>query len=90
MVGITLDGEDKYELLARYDLHYGVWATCVYNYNTEADAEEELMDKLELGLGYSIKVWKNLCFCPNYTLSLREDDDGKREGNLNLGLTYKF
>ena len=90
MVGITLDGEDKYELLARYDLHYGVWATCVYNYNTEADAEEELMDKLEVGLGYSIKVWKNLCFCPNYTLSLREDDDGKREGNLNLGLTYKF
>ena len=90
MVGITLDGEDKYELLARYDLHHGVWATCVYNYNTEADAEEELMDKLELGLGYSIKVWKNLCFCPNYTLSLREDDDGKREGNLNLGLTYKF
>ena len=42
IVGLTLDGEDKYDLLARYDLHHGIWATCVYNY--EADAEDELMD----------------------------------------------
>ena len=47
MIGITMDGEDKYELLARYDLHHGLWATCVYNH--EAEAEGELMDKMDVG-----------------------------------------
>ena len=88
MVGITMDGEDKYELLARYDLHHGLWATCVYNY--EADAEGELMDKMDVGVGYSIKVWKDLHFDPNYTLSLKEDEEGNREGSLNLSVSYKF
>ena len=88
MVGITMDGEDKYELLARYDLHHGLWATCVYNY--DADSEAELMDKMELGLGYSLKVWKNLYVDPNYTVSLKEDAAGERDGTLNLGLSYKF
>ena len=88
MVGITMDGENKYELLARYDLHHGLWATCVYNY--ESESEDKLMDKLELGVGYSLHLWKGLCFCPNYTLSLKEDEAGDREGKFNLGLTYKF
>ena len=88
MVGITMDGEDKYELLARYDLHHGLWATCVYNY--EADAEGELMDKMDVGVGYSIKVWKGLHFDPNYTLSLKEDEEGNREVALNLSVSYKF
>ena len=88
MLGITMDGEDKYELLARYDLHHGLWATCVYNY--EADAEEKLMDKMDVGVGYSIKVWNNLYFDPNYTLSLKEDEAGEREGAFNLSVSYKF
>ena len=88
MLGITMDGEEKYELLARYDLHHGLWATCVYNY--EADAEGELMDKMDVGVGYSIKVWNNLYFDPNYTLSLKEDEAGEREGAFNLSVSYKF
>ena len=88
MVGITMDGEDKYEVLARYDVYKGVWATCVYNY--DAESEDELMDKMDLGLGYSFKVWKNLYFDPNYTLSLKEDEEGDREGTLNLSVSYKF
>jgi len=88
MLGLTMDGEDKYELLARYDLHHGLWATCVYNY--EADAEEKLMDKMDVGVGYSIKVWNNLYFDPNYTLSLKEDEAGEREGAFNLSVSYKF
>jgi predicted porin len=88
MVGLTMDGEDKYELLARYDLHHGLWATCVYNY--EAEAEGELMDKMDVGVGYSIKVWNDLYFDPNYTLSLKEDEAGEREGTFNLSVSYKF
>ena len=88
MVGLTMDGEDKYEVLARYDVYKGVWATCVYNY--DAESEDKLMDKMDLGLGYSFKVWKNLYLDPNYTLSLKEDEEGDREGVFNLSVSYKF
>ena len=66
----------------------GVWGTCVYNYN--ADSETELMDNVEIGLGYSFKVWDNLYVDPNYTMPLQEDADGNREGSLNLSVSYKF
>ena len=88
MVGLTLDGEDKYELLGRYSLMNGVWGTCVYNY--ESDSEAELMDKVELGLGYSLKVWDNLYIDPNYTMPLKENETGEREGTFNLSVSYKF
>ena len=88
MVGLTLDGEDKYDLLARYDLHHGIWATCVYNY--EADAEGELMDRMDIGLGYSLKLWKDLYIDPNYTMPAKADENGDREGSLNLSVSYKF
>ena len=88
MLGLTKDGEDKYELLGRYDIHHGLWATCIYNY--EADTEEELMDKMDLGLGYSFRLFDNLYVDPNYTIPAREDENGEREGTLNLSVSYKF
>jgi len=88
MVGLTMDGEDKYELLGRYSLMNGLWGTCVYNY--DADSEAELMDKVDIGVGYSFKVWNNLYIDPNYTMPLKEDEAGEREGNLNLSVSYKF
>ena len=88
MVGLTLDGEDNYDLLARYNLHHGIWATCVYNY--EADAEDELMDRMDIGLGYSLKLWKDLYIDPNYTMPAKADENGDREGSLNLSVSYKF
>jgi hypothetical protein len=88
MVGLTMDGEDKYELLGRYALMNGVWGTCVYNYTK--DSEAELMDNMELGLGYSFKVWDSLYLEPNYTMPVKADEAGKREGNLNLSVSYKF
>ena len=88
ILGLTKDGEDKYELLGRYDIHYGLWATCIYNH--EADTEDELMDKMDLGLGYSFKLFDNLHVDPNYTVPAREDENGEREGTLNLSISYKF
>ena len=89
MVAITMDGEDKYELLGRYAiLTPGLWATCIYNY--DADNDGELKDKLELGLGYSFNVWKKLYVDPNYTMPLKEDAEGNREGTFNLSLSYKL
>ena len=88
MLGLTKDGEDKYELLGRYDIHHGLWATCIYNY--EADTEEELVDKMDLGLGYSFKLFDNLYVDPNYTVPAKKDENGEREGTLNLSISYKF
>ena len=88
MVGLTMDGDDSYELLGRYALMNGIWGTCVYNYTK--DSESELMDNMELGLGYSFKVWNSLYFDPNYTMPVKADEAGKREGSLNLSVSYKF
>ena len=88
MVTATMDGEDAYELLGRYDVYNGVWATCIYNY--KKDSEAELKDKLELGLGYSYNVWKNLYVDPYYVMPLKEDENGEREGMFKLGVSYKF
>jgi len=88
MVGLTKDGDDSYELLGRYALTNGIWGTCVYNYTKDSDTE--LMDNVDLGLGYSFKVWKDLYIDPNYTMPLKADEAGKREGSLNLSVSYKF
>ena len=88
MVGLTMDGEDKYELLGRYSLMNGIWGTCVYSY--DADSEAELMDKVKLGLGYSWNVWKGLCIDPNYTMPAKANEAGEREGTLNLSVSYKL
>ena len=87
MVGITMDGEDKYELLGRYSLMNGIWGTCVYNHDA---SDAELMDRVELGLGYSFNVWNNLYVDPNYTIPAKADENGEREGALNLSVSYKF
>ena len=88
MVGLTMDGEDKYELLGRYSLMNGIWGTCVYSY--DADSEAELMDKVNVGVGYSWNVWKGLSIDPNYTMPAKADEAGEREGSLNLSVSYKF
>ena len=88
MVGLTMDGEDNYELLGRYALMNGVWGTCVYSY--DADSEAELMDKVNVGVGYSWNVWKGLSIDPNYTMPAKADEAGDREGSLNLSVSYKF
>ena len=88
MVGLTMDGEDKYELLGRYSLMNGIWGMCTYNYDT--DSEAELMDKVNVGVGYSWNVWRGLSIDPNYTMPAKADEAGDREGSLNLSVSYKF
>ena len=88
MIGVTKDGEDAYELLARYVVHKsGLWLTAVYNYDDET---KELLDRMDLGVGYSFNIWNGLYIDPNYTMPLEEDMNGDREGTFNLSLSYKF
>ena len=88
MVAATMDGEDAYELLGRYDIHHGLWATCIYNY--EKNSEAEMKDKMEIGVGYSLNVWKELYVDPYYVVPMKEDSEGNREGEFRLGISYKL
>ena len=88
MVAATMDGEDAYELMGRYDVYNGVWATCIYNH--EKDSEADMKDKLELGAGYSFNVWKKLYVDPYFVMPLKEDAEGNREGEFRLGISYKL
>ena len=88
MVGVTMDGEDAYELVGRYDVYQGLWATCIYN--SYEDSLAEMKDRLDLGLGYSYNLWKALYIEPYYVMPLKENKEGEREGSFNLGLSYKF
>ena len=88
IVGLTKDGEEDYEVFGRYIIKNGLWGTCIYNYSK--DSEDDMTDRLDLGVGYSVKVWKNLYADPNYTMSMKEDENGEREGSFNLSFSYKF
>ena len=90
MIACTRNGEDNYDVLGRYTLTNGIWGTVVYNYIEDYAEDADLMETLNLGVGYSFKVWDNLYVDPNYTMPAKADADGEREGSLNLSISYKF
>ena len=87
-VGLIKAGEDSLG-----DASYDLWGRYNWNENVYVSVQaptEEMMDNLTLGLGYSWNVWKGLNVEPNYSMGLKEDEEGEREGTFNLGLSYKF
>ena len=86
MLGIAMDGEDKYEVIGRYHFANNCWAYGSF----DTEGEGEYVDRMDLGVGYSFKVIDNLFVEPNYTMSMRKNDDDDYEGKLNLSLSYKF
>ena len=87
-IGLMKAGEDSLG-----DASYDLWGRYNWNQNMYVSVQaptEEMMDNLTVGLGYSYNVWKGVCIEPNYSMGLKEDDNGEREGSFNLGLSYKF
>ena len=76
-------GESSYDLWGRYN-----WNANVY-VSVQAPTEE-MMDNLTVGVGYSWNLCKGLNVEPNYSMSLKEDEEGERSGEFNLGLSYRF
>ena len=88
VVGLMKAGEDSLG-----DASYDLWGRYNWNQNMYVSVQaptEEMMDNLTIGVGYSHNVWKGVCIEPNYSMGLKEDDNGEREGSFNLGLSYKF
>ena len=88
LVGLVKAGTDSldeatYDLWGRYNLKNSLYVSI-------QAPTKEMLDNLTVGLGYSYSVWKGLCIEPNYSMGLKEDEDGEREGSFNIGLSYKF
>ena len=88
LVGLVKAGTDSldeatYDLWGRYNLKNSLYVS------VQAPTKE-MLDNLTVGLGYSYNVWRGLCIEPNYSMGLKEDEDGEREGSFNIGLSYKL
>ena len=81
MVGAVKNGED-YDLFGRYYIND--------IYVSLQGASEEMADNLNIGVGYSFNMWRNLYIEPNYSMPTNEDAEGNREGEFKLGVAYKF
>ena len=81
--GEDMDGETIYDFWARYNMKNDMYVSL-------QAPQEEMMDNLTVGLGYSFNVWKGLNVEPNYSMGLKEDEAGEREGTFKLGFSYKF
>ena len=80
-IGIVKNGED-YDLWGRYQLQMG--------YLSVQAPSEEMADNLNVGVGYSLEVWNGLYVEPSYSMPLKEDGEGNREGAFKLGIAYKL
>ena len=80
-IGAIKNGED-YDLWGRYQLKMV--------YLSVQAPTEEMADNLNVGVGYSLKVWNSLYVEPNYSMPLKEDAEGNREGAFKLGIAYKL
>lgn len=80
-IGIVKNGED-YDLWGRYQLKVG--------YLSVQAPSEEIADNLNIGVGYSLQVWNSLYVEPSYSMPLKEDGEGNREGVIKVGIAYKL
>ena len=80
-IGAVKNG-DNYDLFGRYQLKMG--------YLSVQAPTEDMADNLKLGVGYSLHVWNSLYVEPNYSMPIKENDEGNREGEFKLGIAYRF
>ena len=86
MLGLEMDGEDNYEVMARYAFADNCWAYGSF----DTEGEGEYVDRLDLGVGYTFNIWEGLYIDPNYTVSMKKNSDDEYEGKLNFTISYKF
>ena len=80
-IGAMKNGEE-YDLWGRYQLKMG--------YLSVQAPTEEMTDNLKVGIGYSLKIWNELYIEPNYSMPVKEDSEGNREGEFKVGISYKL
>ena len=80
-LGVVRNG-DAMDLWGRYNISFA--------YLTVQAPTDSMMDNMNIGVGYSLKVWNSLYVEPNYSMPLKENDEGNREGEFKLGISYRL
>ena len=80
-IGAIKNGEN-YDLWGRYQLK-----TVYLSVQAPTDS---IVDNMNVGVGYSLKVWNSLYVEPSYSMPLKEDGEGNREGAFKLGIAYRL
>ena len=81
MAGVIKNGEN-YDVFGRYYFEN--------MYVSLQSSTEEMSENMKIGGGYSYNGWKNLYIEPSYSMPMKEDENGEREGKLVLGVAYKL
>ena len=81
-LGVVKNG-DAMDLWGRYDISFAYLTM-------QAPTDSTMMDNMNIGVGYSLKIWNDLYIEPSYTIPMKEDSEGNREGKLKLGIAYRF
>jgi hypothetical protein len=81
-LGVVKNG-DAMDVWGRYNLSFA-WVVM------QAPTDSTMMDNMNIGIGYSLKVWNALYVEPSYTMPMKENSEGNREGKMRLGLAYRF
>tara|TARA_R110000823_G_scaffold108071_1_gene227176 strand:- start:181 stop:591 length:411 start_codon:yes stop_codon:yes gene_type:complete len=81
IMGVVKDGDD-YNVFARKDLGLGFLSL-------EAPTED-MIENMNVGWGMYINLFSGISASPMYTLPLKEDENGEREGSFSIGLSYSL
>jgi opacity protein-like surface antigen len=80
IVGAVKNGDD-YDLFGRYNIN-----DMYISMQSPTDSTDNMM----IGIGYSVALFNKLYIEPNYSMRMKENDDGERSGEFKLGLAYRF
>ena len=75
--------DDGYDMFLRY-----LWQENIYVLLSMPT--EEATDNMKIGIGFSVNISGNLYVEPNYNMPLSDDSSGNRDGDFDLGLSYRF
>tara|TARA_B110000116_G_C16614210_1_gene480841 strand:- start:2 stop:424 length:423 start_codon:yes stop_codon:yes gene_type:complete len=84
MVGLqSAAKDDGYDMFLRY-----LWQENIYV--SLSMPTEEASDNMKIGIGFSLNISGDLYVEPNYNMPLSDDASGNRDGDFDLGLSYRF
>ena len=75
--------DDGYDMFLRY-----LWQENIYV--SLSMPTEEATDNMKIGIGFSLNISGNLYVEPNYNIPLSDDASGNKDGDFDLGLSYRF
>ena len=81
-LGVVKNG-DVMDVWGRYNLSFA-WVVM------QAPTDSTMMDNMNIGIGYSLRVWNEMYIEPSYTMPMKANSEGNREGKMRLGLAYRF